>query len=215
MEPISDFKSSLRNFWPELTTVQIDSVARYFELLRQENEKQNLTRLISVKDFIEGHVWDVRELHRWAGATFPAMDLGSGGGVPGLLSAALGMGPWILAESEKRKAEFLSSAAQELGLTSVQVFPGRAEDFLKKGTVLSVVARAVGPVERIYTWLRPCSTWNNLILFKGPGWAEEWKSFGLSKFRKELEVESEHLYSVGEEKKERRILRLRRVRRGK
>jgi 16S rRNA G527 N7-methylase RsmG len=84
---------------------------------------------------------------------------------------------------------------------------------LKTLQVESVVARAVGPVSRIYTWLRPCSTWNHLILLKGPGWPDEWAEFQKTSRRRELVIEREFGYSVGPEHKQRRILRLQRVRR--
>lgn len=210
----SELMDRLQAAWPGLDPTSYDKIVRFHAILAEENEKQNLTRLISPKDFVEGHVLDVRELLQSRLVDFPAMDLGSGCGVPGVLAAAVGGTPWILAESERHKAEFLFRAVRELGLTSSRVVADRGENFLSENTVQSVVARAVGPIERIYGWLHSCSTWNNLVLLKGPAWKTEWEAFGKSKFRRELSVDRLHEYQVGEENKHRVIVRLKRVPRG-
>lgn len=203
-----EFRNLLKAAWPELAIVRQELAVRFYRLVLAENEQQNLTRLISPKDFLEGHVLDVRALLKSGLVGFPALDLGSGVGVPGLLAAAMCDDSWILAESEGRKAAFLESAAESLELFNVEVFSGRGEDYLKTRDVSTVVARAVGPVDRIYAWLRPCSTWNKLVLFKGPGWDAEWTSFQEGKHRHELEIEAEYNYTVGEPAKRLRIIKL-------
>jgi 16S rRNA (guanine527-N7)-methyltransferase len=208
-----EFRTRLKQAWPELSAEQEERVSRFYRLVLQENEIQNLTRQTSPKDFIEGHVLDVKALLKSALVSFPAMDLGSGCGVPGLLTSAVAEDRWVLADSEGRKAAFLAATVETLGLKNVQVFSGRGEEFLKTAEVGSIVARAVGPVERIYAWLRNCSTWNNLVLFKGPGWDAEWQSFLESKYRAELDVDAEYGYTVGNPVKNLRIVRLIRTKR--
>ena len=116
--------------------------------------------------------------------------------------------PWVLAESEGHKAGFLFQSSRELGLTSVKVVADRGENFLVENSVDSVVARAVGPVERIFGWIEGCATWNSLVLLKGRGWAEEWASFNQGKFKGRLSVERSIEYSVGAEEKKRFIIKL-------
>ncbi|MCM2277991.1 MAG: class I SAM-dependent methyltransferase [Oligoflexia bacterium] len=215
MSNILEFSTELGLAWPELDAFAQQRVEEFYKLMAAENERQNLTRLISPQEFIEGHVLDVRELLKSGLVEFPAMDLGSGGGVPGLLAAVVRPDSWVLSDSEGKKAEFLGRAAQELGISDrVQVTHLRGEVFLRQNSVKSVVARAVGPVDRIYPWLRACSTWNSLVLLKGPAWEEEWKRFQQSKFRRELRIAAEHHYVVGAENKKRIILQLVRVPRG-
>lgn len=210
-----EFRSLLQTQWPELGNSEVERVIKYYQLVVQENEVQNLTRLVSPTDFLYGHVLDVRELLRSGQLKFPAMDLGSGCGVPGLLTALVSDGDWVLAEAEGHKAEFLRKASIECGVGSrVQVFRGRAEEFLKSSQVESIVARAVGPVERIYGWIRNCSTWNKLILLKGPGWEDEWQSFKVGRDRKKLVLKRSYEYSVGPDQKKRIIVELERVPRG-
>lgn len=136
------------------------------------------------------------------------MDLGSGCGVPGLLMGLISAGDWILAESERSKGEFLRTTASSLGAKNVRVASERGETVLQGTQVRSIVARAVGPVDRIYSWIRNCSTWNNLVLLKGPGWAAEWERLNSGAFKGELLLEKKWDYTVGHENKQRTIVRL-------
>ena len=200
-----------------LTLEQRQRVFSFYQLLLKENQIQNLTRLISAQDFVEGHLIDVLELMKSGFLTSTqVIDLGSGGGVPGLLSALLDGKNWVLVEAEKRKADFLKQTSEQLGLSpAVSVFAQRIEEFLSsQEQSYPIVARAVGPVDRIYAWIRGCSTWNTLVLFKGPGWDAEWSKFLQTKYRKELSWVRTHEYSVGAEKKIRRIVEIKRVPRG-
>lgn len=78
------------------------------------------------------------------------LDLGSGGGVPGLvLAMSWPAGFGILLESQQRRCEFLEAAVERLDLTDrVSVRGGRAEDLARdpelRGAVDLVVARAFG-----------------------------------------------------------------------
>src|SRR4051812_23444634 len=72
----------------------------FYEIVLRENELQNLTRLTSPTDFYFGHLIDVFELLRSEKIEYPAMDLGSGAGIPGIVAALIHPEQWILAESE-------------------------------------------------------------------------------------------------------------------
>ena len=212
MSEIEILKNLIVEKSPEISGKALQEIGRFYEFVLAENQVQNLTRLISPTEFFYGHVLDVLELAKIQYVGFPAMDLGSGVGVPGILAALIrDQETWVLAESEKRKAEYLGRAVMHLDLGSrVEVFSGRAEELLKKKSVDAVVVRAVGTVDKIYSWIRKCSTWNTLVLFKGPRWAAEWQEFQNSKWKKELTLISEHQYSVqvGEEVKQRALVKL-------
>lgn len=200
-----------------------ERVTAYWRLLVEANERQNLTRLTEPGAFFSGHVLDVlrlRQLREQApeGPLSPAeewMDLGSGAGVPGLLSAVIHRDErWLLVESERRKAEFLAEAAQRLGVAGrVRVIHGRAESVGARFGGLTIASKAVGSVEKLHRWMRDRSTWNTLVLFKGPKWAEEWSAFGASPWRGELEVVGHHDYATPEGAR-RVIIQLGRVPRG-
>lgn len=81
----------------------------------------------------------------------PVADLGSGGGVPGLvLAVGRPDARWVLIEANRRRCAFLVEAVTTLDLADrVAVVRGRAEaigrDPLHRGQYRTVVARAFGP----------------------------------------------------------------------
>lgn len=203
-----EFEKLLRGAELGFSEETLRQVVEFRERVLDENARQNLTRLTAPLAFFEGHVLDSVAVGNCPWIKYPAMDLGSGVGVPGLLCGILGIGEWVLADSEGRKAEFLARVAGEFVANRVRVFSGRGEDFLRNNRVESVVARAVGPVGRIYGWLKPCSTWNSLVLLKGPSWEEEWSEFKQSAFGRELKWTETYSYEVGAEKRKRVIVKL-------
>jgi 16S rRNA (guanine(527)-N(7))-methyltransferase RsmG len=190
--------------FPELQADQVSRAVRFAELMNQENEVQNVTRIVGADSFVDGHLVDVVELFRFE-QSCPGLlgsvmaDVGSGSGVPGLLAAALDTQPgrsWHLIESEQSKAEYLLRSAQTIGLSQVHVHAMRAEAAIKAVGPSSVMARAVGTVDKIAAWIWNCSTWNNLVLFKSRGWKEEWEKARLTKIGKKLTVTHTHEYST-------------------
>lgn len=184
----------------ELSLEQKQRAAQFATLLYGENERQNLTRIEGVQEFVGGHLVDVIELFKIPTLGMKVADVGSGSGVPGLLAAAIDLTSreWHLVESEAHKAGYLSSTADLMNLKHVQVYADRAEAAIKAIRPDTVVARAVGPVDRIAAWIWNCSTWNNLILFKSRGWETEWERAQSTKFGKKLTVTHTHEYSIGE-----------------
>lgn len=198
----------------QLDQEQIHRLVVFREEVLRENEAQNLTRLLSPRDFFEGHVLDVIHLEKSGLLRFPALDLGAGMGVPGVLHALIyrpsGSRTWISCDSEKKKAEFSQRTIDKFNLQGVSAAPTRGEEVLANQIVETVVARAVGPVSRIYGWLRTRSTWNTLLLFKGPKWEEEWAEFEKSSHRGRLIIDATYDYLAGVEQKRLKLIRLRR-----
>ncbi|MBI3534078.1 MAG: hypothetical protein HY072_01140, partial [Deltaproteobacteria bacterium] len=98
-----------------------------------------------------------------------------------------------------------------LKLSHVFVYAGRGEDYICEHSVQSIVVRAVAPVDKIYKWIKNCSTWNNLILFKGPKWPKpnaEWDLFSKKHSNRVLKIENKYHYQVGTAKKQRVIVNL-------
>jgi 16S rRNA (guanine527-N7)-methyltransferase len=194
-----------------LTEQQMQSAADFAQILYRENKIQNLTRIEGPKEFVDGHLSDVVELLSLPTLGNRVLDIGSGSGVPGLLAAAINAEServWFLCEAEKNKAEYLQRAKEELGLKRVSVFHKRAEEIVGVLKPDSVIARAVGTVEKLAGWIANCSTWNNLILFKSKGWESEWSDAQKSRFGKKLTVIHMHEYSSGD--KVRRLITLKR-----
>lgn len=102
------------------------------------------------------------------------LDLGSGGGLPGMVIAIVRPDLDVhLLDSTRKKAEFLAGTARELGL-SVRVQVGRAESLDPRGGFGLVTARAVAPLERLIWWAVPLLEPGGLLYaIKGARWASE------------------------------------------
>ena len=102
------------------------------------------------------------------------LDVGTGGGVPGIPLAIIRPDlNMSLCESVAKKTTALDDMIQQLELP-VRLFQGRAEHVLEQFEFDVLVARAVGPLWKIGTWLAPhWSKIGRLLAIKGPKWVEE------------------------------------------
>ena len=190
-----EFVELVTEKFPQISRDAAKKVADFYFLVIEANAQQNLTRIIDPDEFIERNLSDALAVINSGELAYPALDLGSGFGVPGLLCAILSPGEWILSESESLKADFLMIATKKLGLDAqIRVFSGRAEDFLAKNRVGCIVSRAVGSIDKIMSWVGKCSTWNKMILLKGPRWDQEWDGLRLN-LKKQLVIKKMSKYS--------------------
>ena len=164
-----------------LSDEQHAQLARYLDLLLEANQRMNLTRITDRAAAEVQHVGDALTLlpHLPAGPIRIA-DVGTGGGVPGIpLAVACPEAQVVLIESTKKKAAFLASAAQTLGLGSVAVVDARAEDAGQAPALREsfdvATARAVATLDWLVEWCLPLvkPKSGKLLAMKGARVAEE------------------------------------------
>jgi 16S rRNA (guanine527-N7)-methyltransferase len=105
------------------------------------------------------------------------LDIGSGGGLPGIVIAVVRPDLEVhLLEATSKKVDFLREAVAALGL-SVEVHAGRAEDLARgplAGSFDIVTARAVAPLDRLVPLAVPfLRAGGVLFAVKGERWREE------------------------------------------
>lgn len=105
------------------------------------------------------------------------VDVGAGGGFPGLVIAAARPDLAVtLVESTRKKARFLEETAGALDL-STAVVNERIEDVATgrlAGAFLLATARAVAPLERLVPWVIPAlAPGGRLYAVKGERWRED------------------------------------------
>lgn len=115
------------------------------------------------------HYAESLEAFRLAGAPEEGMvvDVGSGGGFPGLVVAAVAPALEVhLVEARRRRAELLAELADALGLARVTVHAARAEEAgrgpLRDGADL-VLARAVAPLPALLEYCAPLAAPGALV----------------------------------------------------
>ena len=97
-----------------------------------------------------------------------AVDLGSGGGFPGMVLAIASGAGFVLIESDARKAAFLREAAR-LAAAPVRVLAQRIEAAAPQGAML-VTARALAPLPRLLPLVaRHLAPGGTALLMKGAG----------------------------------------------
>jgi 16S rRNA (guanine527-N7)-methyltransferase len=158
----------------DLTLDQCSLVDRYCRLLWQWNEKINLTRHTDYEKFVSRDLVDTQQLSSLIHPGEEVLEIGSGGGVPGLLLALLRPDLHVtLTESVGKKAKVLDDIVERLGV-KVRVAAVRAEAVLQQERYDVTIARAVGPLATLLTWLKP--HWlsvGRLLAIKGPKWGDE------------------------------------------
>ena len=123
-------------------------IKKYKDLLLQENQKQNL---ISRKqeNNIDNHIKDCLSISSHLSSNI--MDLGTGGGLPGIPLAIEDPRKKIyLVEASQKKCSFLLHTKNLLGLENLHVINKRGEDLRLKDFAedMDIVTRAFGTAEK-------------------------------------------------------------------
>ena len=121
---------------------------RFEELVRAENERQNLVAPSTLADFAVRHIADGAQLVGLAPARASWCDIGSGAGLPGIVIAILTGAPVILVEPRRLRADFLRRTKAELSLDRVEVIEAKAENVTGQFDVIT--ARAVAETGKLF-----------------------------------------------------------------
>jgi 16S rRNA (guanine527-N7)-methyltransferase len=157
---------------PRETLSRLD---RYAELLAEWQQRMNLVGPSTLPHIWDRHFRDSAQLLPIAGAGRSWLDIGAGGGFPGLVLAILDPeAHFTLVESIAKKCRFLSHVAHETALDGhVTVANVRVEALV--GSKYDVItARATASLETLFDWgLRFAGSGTHWILPKGARVQEE------------------------------------------
>ena len=113
-----------------LTTEEQRLIAEHLALVLEANKTLNLTRIETVEDGMILHVEDSLAALDEVNAAPSGMlvEVGSGGGYPGIPLAIATKRDTLLVDARQKKVEALASIIEQLDLSrSISVFAGRAE----------------------------------------------------------------------------------------
>jgi len=172
--PDDNLQIALERNHIELPPAQITRVDQYCRLLWEWNSKLNLTRHTDFEKFVTRDLVDSQAFARFLAPDETVLDVGTGGGVPGIVLAILRDDLKVsLCESVGKKAKVVADIVEKLGL-SVPVFHARAEDILVDQCFDTLVIRAVARLKKLLQWFNPHQgSFQRMLVLKGPGWIDE------------------------------------------
>jgi len=163
----------LLKYFTDFTETQLAQFAALKELYTDWNEKINVISRKDMDNFYEHHV-----LHSLAITTqfdfvpgTEIMDLGSGGGFPGIpLAIFFPHTHFHLVDSINKKLKVVNEVVAAIGLHNISTQHCRAEE-IKNRKFDVIVSRAVAPLKDLWWWSKPLlkkgSKPNGLICLKG------------------------------------------------
>lgn len=136
-----------------LTEEKLEKLRYYYEILKEENAKYNLTRIIKEEEVYLKRFYDSLTIIKvTAIGNNNICDLGSGAGFPGLvLAICFPESTVTLIESNSKKCKFLKKVKETLSLQNVTIINARIEDYAKENREVFdiVTARAVAPLKHL------------------------------------------------------------------
>jgi 16S rRNA (guanine527-N7)-methyltransferase len=152
----------------------VSRIEDYTRVLWQWNENLNLTRHTTYDLFVARDLLDSLRLAELLEPGETVLDVGTGGGVPGVILAIVRPDLEVaLCESVAKRARAVDDMVGQLGL-SVPVHAMRAEELLTSISFGTLVLRAVAPLPKMLNWFRGrFSSVGRLLIIKGPAWVEE------------------------------------------
>ncbi len=125
-----------------LTIDMKEKLIEYVELLFRWNKVYNLTAIRKKDEMVSHHLLDSLAVvpFLWSGRW---LDVGCGGGVPGLVLAVV-QPEWqfTLLDSNTKKTSFVQQATIELGLNNVVIHSGRVENWQPNYKFDGIISRA-------------------------------------------------------------------------
>ena len=164
MDNRQKLQSGLKEMGLDLSGEQQDKLLAYVEMLKKWNKTYNLTALRDESQIISHHLLDSLTLPPYLESAQTMLDVGSGGGQPGIPAAVCRPNLQItLLDANTKKTSFLQQAAIELELKNVRVVSGRVEAV--QGLRADVIT------SRAFAELADFVNWTAHLLQDGGCWA--------------------------------------------
>jgi 16S rRNA (guanine527-N7)-methyltransferase len=178
-------------YFPDLSQLQKERFAALEGLYVEWNSKINVISRRDIGSFITHHV--LHSLSIGKSVLFSpyesVLDLGTGGGFPGIpLAILFPETKFTLCDSIGKKIRVAQNVAQSLGLENVRCVNSRAESIGESFDY--VISRAVARLRELYPWIKDAYR-KSIICLKGGDLQEE-----IREFQKECRVKEEQIVVV-------------------
>lgn len=138
-----------------LSADQQEQLLAYLALLIKWNKAYNLTAVRNPDEMVSRHLLDSLSIVPYVGTATRWLDVGSGGGMPGIPLAILFPDKSVTTlDSNGKKTRFLTQVKLELNLTNLDVIHSRVEGFQPAKAFDGIVSRAFSSLEDFTSWTR-------------------------------------------------------------
>ncbi|MDO8179715.1 MAG: 16S rRNA (guanine(527)-N(7))-methyltransferase RsmG [Undibacterium sp.] len=136
-----------------LSETQIEQMISYLALLCKWNSVYNLTSVRDPNEMVKQHLLDsLSAAHAFKDAK-NVLDVGSGGGLPGMILAiTYPMIHFSMIDTVSKKTAFLSQAKAELALSNVTIHTGRVELLQVAQKFDVITSRAFSELSNFVNW---------------------------------------------------------------
>lgn len=192
----------------ELTPQQQEGLLAYLALLIKWNQAYNLTAVRNPDEMVSRHLLDSLSIVPFVAAAGDNwLDVGSGGGMPGIpLAILFPERRFTTLDSNGKKTRFQTQVKLELQLDNLEVVHSRVENFRPAQPFSGIVSRAFSSLADFATWTRHLGDdGTRWLAMKGQYPHEE-----LTALPVDFRVEAEHLLQVPGCQGQRHLLILRR-----
>ena len=172
--PDENLAAALARHQIDLPPSQVALLERYCELLWEWNSKINLTRHTDYEKFVARDLVDSLAIARFLRPNEYVLDVGSGGGVPGIILAIIREDLSVsLCDSVGKKARVVTDIVERLGLQT-PVYNAAAQNLLADHRFDTLTIRAVARLKKLLQWFQPhWDEFGRLLILKGPAWTGE------------------------------------------
>jgi 16S rRNA (guanine527-N7)-methyltransferase len=146
-------ESGLDALYIKLTKEQQDKIIKYLIILSKWNSVYNLTAIRDPKEMMTHHVLDSLSAVPAFTEAQNVLDVGSGGGLPGMILAICYPDKKIsMIDTVSKKTAFLNQAKAELGLNNVTVYSARVESLQVNQPFDVITSRAFSELNNFVNW---------------------------------------------------------------
>lgn len=137
----------------DLSNTQAEQLLTYLSSLLKWNKAFNLTAITDPEQALNLHLLDSVAVSPAIEPFETLIDVGTGGGLPGIPLAILHpQKAFTLLDTNSKKTRFLKQVAYELGLKNVTVINQRVEDFSHQSGYACILSRAFASLQDMVSW---------------------------------------------------------------
>lgn len=181
MSPFQVFENFLEREGVKITESKFNKLNLFVQILMKKNEQLNLTRITSEEEVWVKHIFDSLIPTRFLKFKKDGlvMDLGTGGGIPGIPLAILHPSVnFVLVDSVNKKADAIREFVKDLGLRNVKVLCARAEELGRNPEHREqydiVLSRALAQLPILIEYCVPLIHPYGIVgAYKGPDYVDE------------------------------------------